>query len=180
MTKSPYREAFLLVSPCAWWVAGSSTLSCRCPAAPSRKPMWSPLATRLETTRCQKGQASNGISSPIRCEDKDSRGSILQPPHPLLLHCGSFKRQILHSEGRQRESTSDRSFVKRCISFGSHFHPSHPSGSVPCCSSSPEGWIFSASLLRGRDAHPWQRSPSLSAGVVTETYSLFSFWWLLS
>lgn len=69
--------------------------------------------------------------SPTCSEDKDSRGSILQPPHPLLLHCGSFKRQISHSEGRRRESTSDRSFVRRCASFGSDFHPSHLNGSIP-------------------------------------------------
>lgn len=72
-------------------------------------------------------------------------------PIHSFLHCGSFKRQISDSKGRQRESTSDRSFVKKCISFGSHFHPSHLNGSVPCCSLSPEGWIFSAfAAVRGK------------------------------
>lgn len=76
-------------------------------------------------------------------------------PIHYFLHCGSFKRQISGSKGRQRESTSDRSFVKKWISFGSHFHPSHLNSSVPCCSLSPEGWIVSASLL-------WGGSPPLT------------------
>lgn len=39
------------------------------------------------------------------------------------------------------------SFVKRCMSFCSYFHPSHPKISIPYCTSSPKG--FSALLLQG-------------------------------
>lgn len=70
---------------------------------------------------------------------RQSRERVLQTPHLLLLNFGSFRIQILCSKGREHESTSVRSFVRRCISFGSRFHPGHPNISMPCCSLAPEG-----------------------------------------
>lgn len=155
-------------------MSGGRTPPHRVLAAPPRRSMWCPFPAWLENTQCQKRQMSKGISPPRCCKDKDSRGSIMQPPHPLLLLCGIFKRQILQWRKTAWESTSDRSFVKRCISFSSHFHPRHSNNSDPCCSLSPKGWISSASLLRGECPPITQISQPVCKHHLRDTQTCFT------
>lgn len=148
--KIPYRETLLVFHPLTQgsmggWKQPTSLLRSSCSI---KKANSKPSGTT--TGDCMTSEKTNvrqNLSSDTLW--RQSRERVLQTPHLLLLNFGNFKIQILCSKGRERESTSIRNFLRRCISFGSHFHPGHPNISMPCCSLPPEGWSCSASLQGG-------------------------------